>query len=164
MGVKWGPSLRLGMQFIGVILLACCVNAEGASTSSSVQGPATSSVQESDKPVIRQITIDLVVQQTQIMLKAKVEDASKWSWGDDGDGQLGRGAVTTETCGSDKRVCRKDIGLATGLRDIVQVSAGLNHVLVLQAGGKVWGFGSNEKGQLGYVLCFGCKKTSVGLG
>lgn len=71
-----------------------------------------------------------------------------WSWGDDTNGQLGRGEPVL--CpGSTSNRCRLDIGQITGVDNVVAVSAGYRHTLALRADGTVWGFGLNTNGQLG---------------
>jgi len=75
-----------------------------------------------------------------------------WSWGKDSDGQLGRGDDNWSDCGlsgSTARICRMGIGQVADWTDVVTVSAGLSHVLVLRADGTVWAFGSNDSGALG---------------
>ncbi|MDP3926049.1 MAG: Ig-like domain-containing protein [Hydrogenophaga sp.] len=73
-----------------------------------------------------------------------------WSWGDDTDGQLGRGTDGRSLCGSGTVAnCRLDIAQVPGLDNTVSLSAGYNHVLALKADGTVWAMGLNTLGQLG---------------
>ncbi|WP_177246093.1 stalk domain-containing protein [Paenibacillus sp. BC26] len=69
------------------------------------------------------------------------DDGSVWSVGGNEHGQLGNGKQTTAITTSPIAV--------NGLSDIIMVSAGDNHSLALRNDGTVWGFGGNEKGQLG---------------
>ena len=68
------------------------------------------------------------------------DDGSVWSVGGNEHGQLGNGQQTTAITTSPIEV--------KGLSDVIMVS-GDNHSLVLRSDGTVWGFGGNEKGQLG---------------
>lgn len=84
----------------------------------------------------------------QNMSLALDQNGKLWSWGDDTNGQLGRGDPAL--CpGSTTNRCRLDIGQISGLDNIVAVSAGYRHTLALRADGTVWGFGLNTNGQLG---------------
>ncbi len=78
------------------------------------------------------------------------ETGSVWSWGDNKNGELGRGA-STDTCGSSsiEPDCILTIGQVDGLSDIVSISAGYSHTLALRNDGTVWAFGTNGDGELG---------------
>ena len=87
-----------------------------------------------------------------------------WSWGDDADGQLGRGDGNWSDCGlsgSTARICRMDIGQVADWTDVAAVAAGLDHVLVLRGDGTVWGFGSNANGCLGLDAAIENSSTPV---
>lgn len=73
-----------------------------------------------------------------------------YTWGDDGNGQLGRGDAGRSGCGTNgKNNCRLDMGKVEGLPAIAQVSMGYDHTLALAEDGTVWAFGLNSSGQLG---------------
>jgi len=72
-----------------------------------------------------------------------------YSWGYNKNGELGRG-VTGEFCASDEiSDCGKSIVKVEGLSNIVSISAGTSHTLALKDDGSVWGFGTNNDGELG---------------
>ena len=73
---------------------------------------------------------------------ARLSDGSVWAWGYNGYGQLG----TTTNMGT-LTPTYVPTKVATGL-SIDKVSAGLMHVLA-QVGDTVWGWGFDERGQLG---------------
>lgn len=78
------------------------------------------------------------------------EAGQLWSWGEDSDGQLGRGTADQGLCGTSNNLkCRLDIAAVPGLDTVVAASAGYSHVLALKADGTVWAFGANSQGQLG---------------
>ena len=64
-----------------------------------------------------------------------------WAWGDDGNGQLGRGAALAATVAT----------VVPGLSKIVQVSAGWQTSGAVDQSGNVWTWGSNYTGQLGFT-------------
>ena len=67
-------------------------------------------------------------------------DNTVWTWGDNGNGQLGDG--TNNPKGSP--------ALVSGLTgEMTAVSAGYNHTLALKSDGTVWAWGNNNYGQLG---------------
>lgn len=81
-----------------------------------------------------------------------------YTWGDDGNGQLGRGDTGRAGCGTlttstgsvpNTNNCRLDMGKVEGLPAIAQVSMGYDHTLALAEDGTVWAFGLNSSGQLG---------------
>ena len=71
---------------------------------------------------------------------AAAGDGSIWTWGYNGSGQLGRGNTT----GSNKPV-----KITTGLTLANTLGAGSNHSLAVSPSGFVWGWGTNNNGQLG---------------
>ena len=62
-----------------------------------------------------------------------------WTWGANGDGQLGNNSTTT----------RRYAGSVSGLGTITAVAAGTTHVLALDNTGVVWAWGDNFYGALG---------------
>ena len=78
------------------------------------------------------------------------EAGNVWSWGDNSDGELGRGA-STDICGSSATEpdCILAIGQVQNLTDVVAISAGYSHTLALKNDGTVWAFGTNGDGELG---------------
>ncbi len=67
-------------------------------------------------------------------------DGSVWCWGRNDRGQLGNGTVGPDWNSEPARV---------SMQNVVAVAAGAEHSLVLRADGRVWGWGANDKGQLG---------------
>ena len=75
------------------------------------------------------------------------EEGKVYTWGYNYDGQLGDGTTTNSVlpiCISDKENELKG-------KKIVDVSAGYGHTVALDEEGKVYTWGNNEYGQLGYV-------------
>ena len=70
---------------------------------------------------------------------ALLRDGSVLAWGNNGNGQLGDGTVTT----------RATPGRVTGLESIIAVDAGYFHSLAADRQGAVWAWGSNSFGKLG---------------
>ena len=73
------------------------------------------------------------------------EDGTVWTWGNNANGELGRG---------DKNSVYSPVQVKSGdgnsyLTDIIFVSAGSNHTLALRKDGTVWAWGINSYGQLG---------------
>lgn len=66
-------------------------------------------------------------------------DHTVWTWGGNGNGQLGDNTTTPKTVPTQ---------LAT-LSDIVAVAAGASHTLALKSDGTVYAWGLNSNGQLG---------------
>ena len=79
-----------------------------------------------------------------IALKA---DGTVWTWGDNGNGQLGRSGFYTQK--------------VPGMTNAVQVAAGKDFALVLKSDGTVWGWGNNQYGQLGNGSGSYAQKTPV---
>jgi alpha-tubulin suppressor-like RCC1 family protein len=77
-------------------------------------------------------------------LMALLEDGTVAVMGDNSQGQYGNGTrinPTPATAAAYKKV--------TGLESVVAISAGGAHGLALKADGSVWGWGQNNKGQIG---------------
>ncbi|RYE88517.1 MAG: chromosome condensation regulator RCC1 [Myxococcales bacterium] len=72
---------------------------------------------------------------------ARKADGTVWAWGNNAYGDLGQGTVDSTAHATPVQV--------PGLTDIVDVSAGRDHVLALRADGTVWAWGLNKNGQLG---------------
>lgn len=72
-------------------------------------------------------------------------DGSVWTWGSNGRGQLGAGAVP----GGITPVKVLGLGGNGNLGNIVQVAGGEGHSLALDANGNVYAWGMNDQGQLG---------------
>ncbi|XP_054276720.1 uncharacterized protein LOC128995726 [Macrosteles quadrilineatus] len=66
-----------------------------------------------------------------------------YTWGRNLDAQLGNGARTKEA------VHPTHIAVGNGTSEIVTVECGGDFTLAIEASGKVWGWGSNQVGQLG---------------
>ncbi|MCK9314050.1 MAG: hypothetical protein M0P20_08400, partial [Methanocorpusculum sp.] len=71
-----------------------------------------------------------------------------WAWGDNSYGQLGNG------CSGGNWEYDRNIDVAipvklSSLSEVVAVSAGSSHSLVLKSNGTIWSWGSNTYGQLG---------------
>jgi alpha-tubulin suppressor-like RCC1 family protein len=72
---------------------------------------------------------------------AVLEDGRLCSWGWNNRGQLGLGLAKTRTVYSPT--------IIPNAEDFISVAAGSNFSIALKSNGEVWGFGSNNKGQLG---------------
>ena len=75
-----------------------------------------------------------------VALKA---DGSVWSWGSNNNGNLGNPSIVGAS-----NVPVPVVGLGSG-SGVVALTAGGNFTLALKADGTVWGWGSNNNGQLG---------------
>lgn len=74
------------------------------------------------------------------------ENGNVWSWGDGDNGQLGLGLADDGIVDDTDYTSPQKI---SGLTNIVSISRGYNHFLVLKSDGTVLGFGNNIQGQLG---------------
>jgi alpha-tubulin suppressor-like RCC1 family protein len=74
------------------------------------------------------------------------ENGNVWSWGDGDDGQLGLGFADDGIVDDTDYTSPQKI---SGLSNIVAISRGYDHFLVLKSDGTVLGFGNNTQGQLG---------------
>ena len=72
---------------------------------------------------------------------ALLEDGTVYSWGYNGNGQLGIGQIDTNAHTLPTRMSR--------ISGIMQIAAGANHAIFVETRGTVWGVGYNEYGQLG---------------
>lgn len=77
------------------------------------------------------------------------QNGELYTWGDDSDGQLGRGEEGRDNCGKGKNNCRLSMGQVTLPVNVVQVSMGYGHTLALAEDGTVWAWGDNKHGQIG---------------
>lgn len=92
---------------------------------------------------------------------ALTKEGKVYTWGDDSDGQLGRGDQGRQDCGTrGKENCRLDIGM-TNLPQIQALDSGYDHVLALSKDGDVWAFGDNSSGQLGATSDIKSSSTPV---
>jgi alpha-tubulin suppressor-like RCC1 family protein len=71
-----------------------------------------------------------------------------WAWGNNGYGQVGSG--TTTATNQPVKVFSNKTSMHTHLTNVTAVAAGGNHSLALDTAGKVWAWGANSWGQLGY--------------
>jgi len=69
-----------------------------------------------------------------------------WSWGDGDDGQLGLGIADDDLVDETNYTSPQKI---ENLSDIVSISRGYDHMLLLKSDGTVLAFGDNSNGQLG---------------
>jgi alpha-tubulin suppressor-like RCC1 family protein len=68
------------------------------------------------------------------------EQGRLWAWGQNTAGQVGIGSTSAAVATP---------ALVAGLPSLRAVAAGLNHVLALDTGGRVWAWGQNSFGQVG---------------
>lgn len=78
-------------------------------------------------------------------------DGTVWAWGLNTKGELGNGGK-----GSQSNVPVQ----VENLTDIVEISVGLDYAMALKSDGTVWGWGSNDNGQLG-IGKYGMQKSPV---
>ncbi|MCU0676154.1 MAG: hypothetical protein MUE69_25590 [Myxococcota bacterium] len=91
--------------------------------------------------------LSVVTRQT--FMVALRDDGSVWTWGSNGDGQLGY--ATASDCGSaGTSACSRTPTAVPGITNAIAVQAGFTHTLVLRDDGTVWTFGNNGSGQLGH--------------
>jgi alpha-tubulin suppressor-like RCC1 family protein len=74
---------------------------------------------------------------------ALLSDGTTWSWGYNGEGQIGNGTTTTTGC-----FC-VPAPTQVAITDVVQIEAGSFHTLALKSNGTVWAWGLNDDGELG---------------
>jgi alpha-tubulin suppressor-like RCC1 family protein len=67
-------------------------------------------------------------------------DGTAWSWGFNGDGQLGDGSVTNQS---------SPVSVVGGFADWCEISAGGFHSLAVRTDGTAWAWGFNGQGRLG---------------
>ncbi|HEY5512199.1 MAG TPA: chromosome condensation regulator RCC1 [Geomonas sp.] len=79
---------------------------------------------------------------------ALMDDGTVWAWGHNGVGQLGFAANGLTPNPTPSQVKIVDPANPNGILKIDQISAGTGHVLA-RVGVTVWGWGYNERGQLG---------------
>ena len=92
-------------------------------------------------------------------------DGTVWAWGDNGDGGLGDGTVTTPACGA----CSDFPVQVSGLTGVIAIAAmDRGGAMALEANGTVWDWGDNVYGQLGVGTSNGpqmctepCSRTPV---
>ena len=70
---------------------------------------------------------------------AQKTDGTLWTWGSNGNGQLGDGSTTTRT---------RPVQVGTDT-DWKSFAAGSTHVIALKNNGTLWGWGLNSSGQIG---------------
>jgi len=83
-------------------------------------------------------------------------DGTVWAWGNNSNGQLGIGSITSSSMPVQ----------ASGLAGMTAVAAGFGHTLALKSDGSLWTWGNNSKGQLGNGLTNGIvidSPTPVGI-
>uniref|UniRef100_A0AAV1TKA4 VPS9 domain-containing protein n=1 Tax=Peronospora matthiolae TaxID=2874970 RepID=A0AAV1TKA4_9STRA len=76
-----------------------------------------------------------------------LEDGKLWTWGDSSGGRLGYALAH----GTSRRVCRPQLVLALKQQTIMQVACGAFHALATDLNGHVFAWGSNSRGQLGFL-------------
>jgi alpha-tubulin suppressor-like RCC1 family protein len=70
------------------------------------------------------------------------QDGTAWCWGLNGHGQLGNNSTTDS-------LVPVQVSVATGLVDVVSISAGIQHTCAVTSTGTLWCWGLNDHGQLG---------------
>ncbi|MDZ7816964.1 MAG: hypothetical protein U5N86_13550 [Planctomycetota bacterium] len=74
---------------------------------------------------------------------ALCEDGSLWAWGDNNFGQIGNGEKGS------KELLPVRVSKPEDMRDVVAISAGGWHNIVLCEDGSLWAWGSNSHGEIG---------------
>ena len=77
------------------------------------------------------------------------DDGTVWSWGFNGDGQLGNGSFGGNTTSPSRVQVRLSTGELTPLTGVKAIAGGAGHGLALKEDKTVWSWGSNSHGQLG---------------
>jgi alpha-tubulin suppressor-like RCC1 family protein len=101
-------------------------------------GPALAVSFPSGPPAVKAIAIGAAHGQALLVRGNSLLGGWVWTWGDNTDGQLGRGG--------DPDVPAPVEG---GLRDVVAIASGNAHCLAVTYAGTVWAWGRNLNGQLG---------------
>ncbi len=73
-------------------------------------------------------------------------DGTVWAWGDDGSGQLGNSGTDTTDHYTPVQVVDQSDNNLTG---VIAIAAGNYHSLAVKSDGTVWGWGNNDKWQIG---------------
>ncbi|MCP4749485.1 MAG: hypothetical protein GY866_01195 [Proteobacteria bacterium] len=83
-------------------------------------------------------------------------DGTVWSWGSNRYGCLGAGSLALDTCNSydcsmtPVQACISgDDPCTTPLAEVTQIAAGHYHAMALKSDDTLWGWGSNEEGEVG---------------
>jgi alpha-tubulin suppressor-like RCC1 family protein len=77
-----------------------------------------------------------------------------WTFGNNRYGQLGRAANV------DTDIANPVSTMVVGLDHVTAIAAGQSHTLVLRSDGTVWGFGTNNAGELGTAVSIGSRTTT----
>lgn len=80
---------------------------------------------------------------------ARKTDGTLWCWGANGNGQLGDGTTTGQSCPSATGGPCKPTPVKVALGSVVQVAVGGHHSCARKADGTLWCWGLNYYGQLG---------------
>lgn len=115
---------------------------------------------EDARPVRYEVDLEGVVSivTRQTFMAALRDDGSVWTWGSNGDGQLGY--ATASDCGSaGTSACGRVPAAVPGITNAIAVQAGFTHTMVLRDDGTVWSFGDNGDGQLGHSAEMGSVST-----
>lgn len=76
------------------------------------------------------------------------QSGGAWCWGDNSYGQLGHGADPLDDCGGQS--CSLEPVQVLNLTGVDRVAVGLSHACALDQTKRLWCWGSNSHGQLGY--------------
>jgi alpha-tubulin suppressor-like RCC1 family protein len=74
-------------------------------------------------------------------------DMTLWAWGGNASGRLGDGTFTSRN--TPVRVITQGGAQSTGMTKVVALGAGHRHSFAIRADGSLWGFGANQRNQLG---------------